>query len=216
MSKKINLSKESAAQPAIIADEKFTLKDYHGIPYNEKNKDEFNAITNYNNQIKKQALAYIKQVITESKLVEKNPRLQFAMDAAFRIRKAGEKKQTEKKTDIISTLFAKVGDKLTEIDVFSTLKVGREGMGRIITNLINTKNPNDRKWIKFEKPENINENGVYILVGIGEKVPKGWTGMTPKEEVKPKEGVFITEDDIEEDIEDEIEIEDSIEDADLT
>lgn len=115
----------SSTTPAIVADDNFTLKAYNGLKY-EDNKEQFAEISHYNNEIKKQALAYVKEELEKSGLLQSNPKLAAAVATAFRTRSSGQPKEPSK-TDLVAAIFENIGDSFTETQIFVDLK---QGIGR--------------------------------------------------------------------------------------
>jgi hypothetical protein len=82
---------------------------------------------------------------------------------------------TDRKTDLVSTLFPNVGDTCDEAKLFAVAKYGRGDGRRMIQHAVkDAKNPEARKWIAFDL-----ESGIYTLAAIGANPPQGWTGYLP-------------------------------------
>jgi len=66
---------------------------------------------------------------------------------------------------------------VSSVDIFNKFEYGRPTMNQKINGFIKAK-PEDRIWVEFK-------DGNYVVVGKGEKPPKGWTGFLPtvKEEL---------------------------------
>lgn len=58
------------------------------------------------------------------------------------------------------------------LDIFTKFEFGKPTMDQKIRGFIKTNKPEDRIWVAFEE-------GMYIVKGTGEKVPRGWTGYVP-------------------------------------
>ena len=82
---------------------------------------------------------------------------------------------------VIDTLFAKIGDVVTEGDVFNRYKMGRGEMKSAIKISLQKALPDERKWVKFDV-----ETETYKLVDMGATPPVGWTGYVPITEAAKK------------------------------
>jgi hypothetical protein len=188
MSKKINLNAE-VNETEIIADEHFTLKSYNGLPY-KGNEAEFNATTNYNNIVKKQALKFLADTVKANKdtFDSISSRIAYAIEAIYRPRQAGtgSKKAENSNTSMVSALFVNVGDTFDEGQIFMQLKLGRLEMKNISRMLIkNAKTPESRKWVSFDAV-----SGIYKLEAVGAEPPANWKGYLPTEkEIEVSEDV---------------------------
>ncbi len=76
---------------------------------------------------------------------------------------------------MILELIQKNRGKMSEVDLFTTQKLGRMEMRAICNDLIKkVKDPSERVWVAFDP-----ENGIYSIAGKGENPPKNWTGYVP-------------------------------------
>ena len=91
-------------------------------------------------------------------------------------------------------LFANVGDVISEDTIFAQFKYGRGDMRKVIVDGLKTAKPEERKWIAqlYQEPELAAaviddvasvDNGSYVLLGIGEHAPTGWTGYVPRAKI---------------------------------
>ena len=75
---------------------------------------------------------------------------------------------------VIDSLFVKVGDSVSESNVFAKFRMGRGEMKGAIKISLQKAETADRKWISFDL-----ETETYTLVEIGPNAPAGWTGYLP-------------------------------------
>jgi hypothetical protein len=74
------------------------------------------------------------------------------------------------KTEILPKL-KKVGDSISELDIFMATKMGRGEFRKKVREYLKSTDAADRQWIEFdEKSES------WTLIGKGAKQPKAWAG----------------------------------------
>lgn len=100
--------------------------------------------------------------------------LQVLKPSLYGTRSSGGGRSATAKHTLFSNLFENVGDEVDEMEIFKTLKAGRKECSNLIRSILKKSIPTDRKWITFNP-----EEGVYTLVGKGEKTPKNWVGYVP-------------------------------------
>ena len=66
---------------------------------------------------------------------------------------------------------------VSEDEVFKAFKVGRKDCAGFIRKFLKTTEAKDRVWINFTPSD-----GMYKVIGTGEKAPAGYTGYVPTEE----------------------------------
>lgn len=77
---------------------------------------------------------------------------------------------------LLQSLFAKVGDAVSELDIFKQTKKGRGEFRKLTRSVLKKADPAERMWITFDE-----DAETWTLASIGESAPKGWEGIDPNQ-----------------------------------
>lgn len=136
-------------------------------------REEFKGLSKQEQkQVKADIWTALKEYVAESEEMTAN--LKILKPSLYGSTRVGVGAPAKYKTLIEK--FNKVGDKISEFDIFKELHTGRKETNALIKKGLRSVEPKERKWITFDV-----ENEEYVLKGIGEKAPKNWTGYVPPE-----------------------------------
>lgn len=142
-------------------------------------------------------LAFVKAIAEDDPSIMADVKIVEKAERHAAEKKAGKKRLIAPKgqKNAPLDLFKNVGDVVSEDAIYAQFKYGRGDMRRCIVDGLKKATPEARLWIaQIYQEEEISKQvlgdsfaaydaGSYVLLGIGEHAPEGWTGYAPRAKI---------------------------------
>lgn len=143
-------------------------------------------------------LAFVKNIAGDDETLMADVKIVEKAERRAAEKKAGNKKRLiapKGQKNAPLELFKNVGDVVSEDSLYMQFKYGRGDMRHVIVDGLKKATPEARLWIAqvYQEEEisklvlgeafDATDKGAYVLLGIGERAPEGWTGYTPRAKI---------------------------------
>lgn len=129
-------------------------------------------------------LAFVKSIAEDQPDVMADVKMLEKVERVAAAKASKPKSLFGTRTDVskVVAVFTEVGHTMSEDEVYAKFRFGRSDVRKAVIADLKKAAPADRKWIDLDF-----ETGLYVLRGLGENAPEGWTGYVPAS--RPATGV---------------------------